>query len=223
MTQTYIWDDISGNPYVFTVHEYPLDSNDLDAAPGIYIFASTDHTGYRPLYIGQTADFNEQLTKGHQRIDSFSEQNVKVTHVHFLAEHNKEIRDMIEQDLINLYEPPMNFDHSIPSSMIITPTDDKTYYLACFDWEPASGSHHGEPDDPPSPMGTGATENDAMVDLYNEAMKYPEWCARHLDRFESMILDNCAPDVRERHSGMIGFIAGMRAVQSNDIESVPVL
>ena len=218
MTQTYVWDDISGNPYVFTVHEYPLDLNDLDAAPGICIFARKDQTGYRALYIGQMADFNKQLTKDHHRIDSFSEQ--KVTHVHFLAEHNKELRDIIEQDLIESYELPMNSNHGVPSNMIITPTDDDTSYLACFDWEPAFGSHNGAPDDPPEPMGTGATEIDAMVDLYNKAMQYPEWCAKHLDRFESMILDNCAPDVRERHSGMIGFIAGMRAMQPND--SVPV-
>ena len=108
-----------------------------------------------------------------------------------------------------------------PSNMIITPTDDDTY-LACFDWKPAFGSPRGAPDDPPSPTGHGTTEIDAMIDLFSEAMQYPEWCLNSEEQFQSMSLDDCDSDVQKQHSFVIGFIAGMRAMQPDDIESVPV-
>ena len=120
------------------------------------------------------------------------------------------------ESLAGLFMENVEIDYGSPSNIILASTDSDTY-LARFDWNPVSGNFTGAPDEPLKPMGTGVTRTDAMVDLYCDAMQYPDWCAEHSDKLQSMVMDHCAPDIRERHFGMIGFIAGMRAMQPDDV------
>ena len=120
------------------------------------------------------------------------------------------------ESLAGLFMENVAIDYDSPSNIILASTDSDTY-LARFDWNPVSGRFSGAPDEPMKPMGTGVTRIDAMIDLYREAMQYPDWCTEHSDKFQLMVMDHCAPDIRERHFGMIGFIAGMQAMQPNDI------
>lgn len=73
---------------------------------GVYIFTGVDaHNRWAALYIGQADSFINRLPS-HER---WTEARMRgVTHIHVLVVPQQAQRDLIEQQLIQAFQPPMN-------------------------------------------------------------------------------------------------------------------
>lgn len=88
----------------FTVYAQGGAWNDV---PGVYIFAGVPEyaDSFVAFYIGQTDDFSDRIPD-HERWPAAVQ--LGATEVHAMVEHNDEIRDLIEQSLIEVYQPQLN-------------------------------------------------------------------------------------------------------------------
>jgi len=76
------------------------------AHSGIYIFAGFNSENlWVPLYIGQASQFCERLAS-HERWEEAVQ--LGATHVHAMVAPLQENRDLIESQLIQCYQPPLN-------------------------------------------------------------------------------------------------------------------
>jgi uncharacterized protein YggU (UPF0235/DUF167 family) len=74
--------------------------------PGIYVFAlSNGPFPWTPLYIGKAASFKDRLSN-HERWNEAAQRGA--VHVHAKVVHGEANRDIIERQLIQQYQPPMN-------------------------------------------------------------------------------------------------------------------
>lgn len=74
--------------------------------PGLYIFAKVDSSRYwRALYIGSTDSLSNRLSH-HERWDEALRQGM--THIHARVESNYTQRLLLEQHLVQRFNPPMN-------------------------------------------------------------------------------------------------------------------
>lgn len=74
--------------------------------PGIYIFAGLDQLNrWVPLYIGQASSLSDRLS-GHERWAEAVRRGA--THIHAKVVNVQRERDIIEQQLISTFQPPLN-------------------------------------------------------------------------------------------------------------------
>lgn len=75
--------------------------------PGVYIFAGVSPitNQWTAFYIGQAEDFSDRIP-GHEKW--LAAVQLGATEVHALVEHSADARDIIEQSLIEAYQPPLN-------------------------------------------------------------------------------------------------------------------
>lgn len=74
--------------------------------PGIYIFSGLNHANkWVPLYIGQASSLSDRLS-GHERWAEAARRGA--THIHAMAVKLQRDRDIIEQQLIHTFQPPLN-------------------------------------------------------------------------------------------------------------------
>lgn len=89
--------------HIFTV--YPCESQWNNVA-GIYIFAGVNSQNqWAPYYIGQADSFQDRIPS-HEKWDTA--QSLGATHVHAMAVPLEAMRDTIEEELIQAYQPPLN-------------------------------------------------------------------------------------------------------------------
>ena len=74
---------------------------------GVYIFARAEPgtSKWYAQYIGRTRSFSERLSSHEKWSDSV---RLGSTHVHVLVEPNERQRGLIEQELIQKFDPPLN-------------------------------------------------------------------------------------------------------------------
>ena len=89
---------------------YPHDAN-LSEAAGLYVFARQDPEGWIALYIGETESFHTRLPT-HERWQEAAQRGA--THVHVKTEPKAAERQALEEQLIQLYQPPVNVKHKEP-------------------------------------------------------------------------------------------------------------
>ena len=90
--------------YAFTI--YPYDTTGWNNVAGIYIFAGINRQDYWvPLYVGQCGSFQDRIPS-HEKWDRA--QSLGATHVHAMVVSKQADRDLIEKDLIQSYQPPLN-------------------------------------------------------------------------------------------------------------------
>lgn len=91
------------NTYQFEVHPPHISWNNV---PGIYVFAGLNRANqWTALYIGQASSFSDRLS-GHERWNEAIRWGA--THIHAMAVHLQRDRDIIEQELIRTFRPPLN-------------------------------------------------------------------------------------------------------------------
>lgn len=78
--------------------------------PGLYIFVGRqkdwqNNYVWQPLYVGQTENFSDRL--GYHELWNAAVQ-LGATDVHARSENNPVLRTMIERQLIQAYQPPLN-------------------------------------------------------------------------------------------------------------------
>ena len=96
-------DTVQWSSYTFNIHQYNANWSDL---PGIYIFAkTTPRSQWQALYVGQASRFSERIP-GHELWDKA--QSLGATHVHAMAVPQADMRDKIERELIQMYQPILN-------------------------------------------------------------------------------------------------------------------
>ena len=47
--------------------------------------------------------------------------------------------------------------------------------------------------------GTGETSENAILHLYRVVSKYPDWCVKHAEILDSLVMDQYSPKVKKRH------------------------
>ena len=93
--------------YDFQVYSMYGAWNDV---PGIYIFAGQGRDGrWFPTYIGKTRSFQTRLSSDHKEWSNSI--RLGATHVHALVEQDPERRNIIEQQLIRVFQPTRNTQH----------------------------------------------------------------------------------------------------------------
>ena len=97
--------EISWGGYVFKV--YNASQTEWNDLPGVYIFAelSKDGRWWYAKYVGQTISFKDRLANHEQWQDAV---RAGATHVHARVEFEKNQRSFIEQELIQMFNPPLN-------------------------------------------------------------------------------------------------------------------
>ena len=87
----------------FSIHSYEEQWNN---ASGIYIFAGVDSQGrWEPLYIGQADSFQDRIPS-HEQWEPAVE--LGATHVHAMVVPLEYSRGLVERELIQAYQPPLN-------------------------------------------------------------------------------------------------------------------
>ncbi len=79
-----------------------------NAVGGVYIFAGESGTFWRAYYVGQTDSFKARMPS-HDRWDEA--RKLGATHVHAMGVQLAASRDVIEQDLIQTFQPALNVQH----------------------------------------------------------------------------------------------------------------
>jgi len=74
-------------------------------SPGLYVFAGFANGYWIAKYIGKTEDFNARIPR-HERWEEAV--RLGATHVHARIETNAIQRMLIERDLIQRFQPPLN-------------------------------------------------------------------------------------------------------------------
>lgn len=89
----------------FTVYQHD-GQNQWNDLPGIYIFAGMNtQAQWTPHYVGQCDSFENRIPS-HKKWDMA--QSFGTTHVHVMVVPLPELRDSIEQELIQEYQPLLN-------------------------------------------------------------------------------------------------------------------
>ena len=89
----------------FTVYKHN-EQNQLNNRSGIYIFAGLNpQDKWTPYYIGQCDSFENRIPS-HEKWDMA--QSFGATHVHVIVVPLVKLRDSIEQELIQGYQPVLN-------------------------------------------------------------------------------------------------------------------
>lgn len=87
----------------FSIHLHEEQWNNVS---GIYIFAGLNHQNHwEPLYIGQADSFQDRIPS-HEKWDKA--QSLGATHVHAMVVPQAAIRDRIEYQLIQQFQPVLN-------------------------------------------------------------------------------------------------------------------
>jgi len=98
MNKTAIW-----LSHEFTVYSK---SGQWNNVAGIYIFAGINQQNqWNPYYIGQCDNFQNRIPS-HEKWDTA--QSLGATHIHAMAVPSQADRDLIEQVLIQAYQPALN-------------------------------------------------------------------------------------------------------------------
>ena len=87
---------------------YDLNTKNLNALAGLYIFAYKVGIYWQALYIGQTNDFSSRLVS-HERYEEAVRKGA--THIHAMVVPLAAKRDTLEQLLIAHLQPKMNEHH----------------------------------------------------------------------------------------------------------------
>ena len=103
MAETALWLD-----YEFTV--YDPEFVNWNEVGGLYVFAGLEkdnqgQPGWLALYLGETRDFSNRLPT-HERWPESVE--LGATHIHALVMRDPDLRAVVEQALIDYYEPVLN-------------------------------------------------------------------------------------------------------------------
>ena len=98
--QQYIW---AG--YTFGVFHRNSQWNDV---PGVYVFSQQAGFGWYAHYVGQATSFRDRFSS-HEKWDAAVVRGM--THVHAIVLPNQSDRDMVEQRLISVLQPPMNIHY----------------------------------------------------------------------------------------------------------------
>ena len=93
--------------YSFGVYPYDVDWH---ATPGLYVFAARGEglvgsRQWRALYVGQTHSFADRIPT-HEKWQAGV--RLGAAHVHARREDDEETRELIERELIQEYQPPLN-------------------------------------------------------------------------------------------------------------------
>lgn len=89
--------------HIFTVLPHSAQWHDC---AGIYIFASQVQSGrWKAYYIGQCHSFADRIPS-HDQWDAA--RRCGATHIHALVVPQQDERDKIEQQLIQMFQPPLN-------------------------------------------------------------------------------------------------------------------
>ena len=94
-------------------HEFTVSQHytDWPSVSGLYVFARQDPEGWIALYIGEAESFHTRLPT-HERWQEA--QQLGATHVHVKTEPEAAERQALEEQLIQLYQPPLNVKHKEP-------------------------------------------------------------------------------------------------------------
>lgn len=100
MAETYTW-----GSWEFEIYELNTNWNDVG---GVYIFTSELPLLYpwEPLYIGKTGSFKDRLTSSHDKWDEAIAKGMD--HIHVMVVPLADNRAIIEELLIQRYNPPLN-------------------------------------------------------------------------------------------------------------------
>ena len=102
-------DKISWLTYDFGVYTHGAT---WTAVAGVYIFCFiTPENRWRALYVGQTDDFQGRIPN-HERWTEAVQAGA--THVHARVEKLGATRDLVEAELIQAYQPPLNVQLKSP-------------------------------------------------------------------------------------------------------------
>jgi excinuclease UvrABC nuclease subunit len=94
---------IGNNTLDFTDYDTNTTWNDV---AGVYIFCGVNQANqWVPLYIGQADSFRNRIPRHEQWLPAT---RLGATHVHALVVPLAANRDLIERQLIQLYQPPLN-------------------------------------------------------------------------------------------------------------------
>ena len=93
----------------FTFHVYSFDT-DWSEVGGLYVFAGRVKTPlglfrWQALYLGQTQDFAGYLPTHRKWLEAVQ---LGATHVHAMRMDDPDLRDAAEEELIQVYKPPLN-------------------------------------------------------------------------------------------------------------------
>jgi excinuclease UvrABC nuclease subunit len=80
----------------------------LDDCPeyaGVYIFTAKSPQGWIPLYVGQAENFHIRFQKHDQYVPALMR---GMSHIHYAFYPRQEDRDVVEKELIQCLQPPLN-------------------------------------------------------------------------------------------------------------------
>ncbi len=103
---------VSWRGHVFTIYTPEGDWNEVS---GVYIMCGTNPLSntWKPLYIGQGDTFKSRFGTDMNRHEVWPEAlELGATHVHVMVVPLQADRDRIEQELIRVYNPPLNVHHA---------------------------------------------------------------------------------------------------------------
>ena len=100
---TATWTGASGRSYEYEV--YPVSTLFIEV-PANYIFTKIVDGRYQPLYIGQTDNLKERITRAHHKWACVEQQGVTHIHVHQNAAESTRLAE--EQDLLHQWHPVCN-------------------------------------------------------------------------------------------------------------------
>jgi excinuclease UvrABC nuclease subunit len=92
--------------HYFSVHQHNENWNNVG---GIYIFTGlTQQNQWAPLYIGQTDSLSNRIPQHEQWTPAV---RLGATHVHVMTVSQQAMRDKIEKELIQNFQPRLNTHH----------------------------------------------------------------------------------------------------------------